>query len=116
MLDNLRVAAHLIPAAWQYGVKKLLYLASSCTYPKQAPQPLQVSSLWTGPLEPTSAACAVAKLAGVKLCEAYRQQHRAQFIAAIAAEAYGPGDDFSPDAGGRSGPCKTACGGRMTGF
>jgi GDP-L-fucose synthase len=97
MIDNLLVAAHVIPAAARVGVKKLLYLSSSCTYPKLAPQPLQAASLWTGPLEPTSSAYAIAKLAGVKLCEAYRTQHRAPFITAIAADVYGPGDDFSPE-------------------
>lgn len=95
MIDNLLVAAHVIPAAQRYSVRKLLYLASSCTYPKLAPQPLQVSSLWTGPLEPTSAAYAVAKLAGIKMCEAYRRQHGARFITAISGDAYGPHDDFS---------------------
>lgn len=97
MIDNLQVAGRLIPAAWQFGVRKLQYLASSCIYPKLAPQPLQVASLWSGPLEPTSAPYAVAKLAGVTLCEAYRRQHGAAFISAIAADAYGPGDDFSPE-------------------
>jgi GDP-L-fucose synthase len=97
MLDNLLVAGHLIPAAWKCGVTKLLYLASSCAYPKLAPQPLQAGSLWTGALEPTSAAYAVSKLAGVALCQAYRQQHGARFITAIAADAYGPGDDFGSD-------------------
>lgn len=95
MLDNLRVAAHVMPAAWRCGVKKLLYLASSCAYPKLAPQPFRTDSLWTGPVESTSGAYAVAKLAGLKLCEAYRQQYDAPFITAISADAYGPGDDFS---------------------
>jgi GDP-L-fucose synthase len=96
MLDNLLTAGHLIPAAWRAGVKKLLYVSSSCTYPKDAPQPMHPSSLWTGPLEPTSAAYAVAKLAGVTLADAFRRQHGAAFISGIAADAYGPGDDFSP--------------------
>ena len=95
MLDNLLVAAHTMPAAWRHRVKKLLYLASSCTYPKHAPQPLNVEALWTGPLEPTSAAYAVAKLAGLKLCEAYRQQYGARFISVIHSDAFGPGDDFT---------------------
>lgn len=95
MLDNLQVAAHVIPAAWRHGTTKLLYLASSCAYPKHAPQPLNVDALWTGPLEPTSAAYAVAKLAGLKLCEVYRQQYGARFISAIKADAFGPGDDFT---------------------
>ncbi|OFW22016.1 MAG: GDP-fucose synthetase [Acidobacteria bacterium RIFCSPLOWO2_02_FULL_65_29] len=97
MIDNLLVAGHLVPAAWRHGVSKLLYLASSCVYPRLAPQPLQVSSLWTGALEPTSAAYATAKLAGITLCEAFRLQHGARFIPAIGADVYGPGDDFTPD-------------------
>ena len=97
MLDNLTIASHVIPAAWRAGVKKLLYLSSSCTYPRLAAQPLQPGSLWTGPVEPTSAAYAVAKLAGATLCDAYRRQHGAQFFTAISADAYGPGDDYSED-------------------
>ena len=97
MVDNLLVAAHLVPAAWRARVRKLQYIASSCAYPKLAPQPLRPETLWSGPLEPTSAAYAVAKLAGIALCQAYRRQHQAPFIAAIAADAYGPGDDFSTD-------------------
>ncbi len=100
MLDNMLVAAHLIPGAWRHGAKKLLYLGSSCTYPRNAPQPFTADSLWTGPVEPTSAAYATAKLAGLKLCEAYRQQHGAEFGAAIAADVFGPGDDFSADGSG----------------
>jgi GDP-L-fucose synthase len=94
--DNLAIAAHVIPAAWQHRVTKLLYLSSSCTYPKLAPQPLEVSTIGSGPLEPTSAAYAAAKLAGMALCDAYRRQHGARFVTAIGADAYGPGDDFSP--------------------
>ncbi len=97
MIDNLLVAGHVIPAAGRHGAKKLLYLSSSCTYPKAAPQPLDVSSLWSGALEPTSAAYAVAKLAGLTLCGAIRHQHGAPFIGAIGADAYGPGDDFHPE-------------------
>ena len=97
MADNTLVAAHVIPAAWRHGVKKLLYLASSCIYPKLAPQPLSVGALWSGALEPTSAPYAVAKLTGVALCDAYRRQHGARFISAIAADAYGPEDDFTPE-------------------
>jgi GDP-L-fucose synthase len=97
MVDNLQIAAHLIPVAWQHGVRKLLYLASSCIYPTEAPQPLRPESLFSGALEPTSAPYAVAKLAGVVLCQAFRRQHDAPFITAISADAYGPGDDFSAD-------------------
>ena len=97
MTDNLLAAANLIPAAAASGVGRLVYLASSCIYPKQAPHPLQTSSLWSGPVEPTSAAYATAKLAGVVLCGAFRRQHARPFVAAIAADAYGPGDDFSAE-------------------
>ena len=95
MLDNLLAVTNVIPTAWESQVRKLLYLASSCVYPKAAAQPFNVSSLGTGPMEPTSEAYAVAKLAGMKLCEAYRRQHNAAFITAISGDAYGPGDDFS---------------------
>ena len=97
MTDNLLAAANLIPAAAASGVVRLVYLASSCIYPKQAPHPLQTSSLWSGPVEPTSAAYATAKLAGVVICGAFRRQHARPFVAAIAADAYGPGDDFSAE-------------------
>ena len=97
MTDNLLAAANLIPAAAASGVVRLVYLASSCIYPKQAPHPLQTSSLWSGPVEPTSAAYATAKLAGVVLCGAFRRQHARPFVAAIAGDAYGPGDDFSAE-------------------
>jgi len=95
MLDNLLVECHVIDSAYRYGVKKLLYLASSCSYPKHCPQPMQVESLMTGSLEPTNEAYAVAKIAGIKLCQAYCQQYGANFITGIPANAFGPGDDFS---------------------
>jgi GDP-L-fucose synthase len=97
MVDNLLVGTHVISSAWNAGTTKLLYLASSCIYPKAAPPPFGVSSLWTGPVEPTSGAYAVAKLAGVRLCDAFRIQHGSRFFAAVAADVYGPGDDFSTD-------------------
>jgi GDP-L-fucose synthase len=97
MTDNLLAAANLIPAAARNGVSRLVYLASSCIYPKHSPHPLQTSSLWSGPVEPTSAAYATAKLAGVVMCDAFRRQHAKPFVAAIAADAYGPGDDFSAE-------------------
>jgi GDP-L-fucose synthase len=99
MLHNLLVAAHVVDAAHRYGVTKLLYLASSCSYPRSAPQPLRVESLFAGALEPTNAAYATAKLAGWQLCTAYRRQYGARFITAIPANAFGPHDDFSPDGG-----------------
>ena len=97
MLDNLLVQTHVIHSAYCYGVSKLLYLASSCSYPKHAAQPLQVDSLLTGPLETTNEAYAVAKLSGIKLCQAYRQQHQADFVVGIPANAFGINDDFNPD-------------------
>ena len=95
MIDNLRVATSVIPAASRHGTAKLVFLGSSCIYPKFASQPFEPGSLWTGPVEPTSAAYAVAKLAGMTLAAAYRQQHGSRFVTAIAADAYGPGDDFT---------------------
>jgi GDP-L-fucose synthase len=94
--DNLLVTAHVLASAKRHGVRKLLYLASSCIYPRACPQPMREDALMTGPLEPTSAPYAVAKLAGLMLCEAYRREHGSQFVAAIAADSFGPGDDFGP--------------------
>jgi GDP-L-fucose synthase len=95
--DNLLTDCHVIHSAYRHGVKKLLYFASSCSYPKHASQPMQVESLLTGPLEPTNEAYAVAKIAGIKMCQAYRQEYGADFISAIPANPFGPGDDFSPE-------------------
>jgi GDP-L-fucose synthase len=95
MLDNLLMECHVIHNAYHHGVKKLLYLASSCSYPKHCPQPMRVESLLTGPVEPTNEPYALAKIAGIKLCQAYSQQYGANFISAIPANAFGPGDDFS---------------------
>lgn len=99
MWANLLIAAHVIAAAHEYGTKKLLYLASSCSYPRAALQPMSVKSLMTGPLEPTNAAYATAKLAGWQLCDAYRQQYGARFVTAVPANFFGPHDDFSPEGG-----------------
>jgi GDP-L-fucose synthase len=99
MLDNLLATAHVLDAAHRHGVRKLLYLASSCAYPREAPQPLRVESLMTGPLEPTNAAYATAKLAGWQLCDAYRRQYGDPFVTAIPTNSFGPHDDFSPDGG-----------------
>jgi GDP-L-fucose synthase len=99
MLHNLLVTAHVIDNSQRHKVAKLVYLASSCSYPREAPQPLPVESLLTGPPEPTNAAYAMAKLAGWQLCDAYRQQQGCNFITAIPANAFGPGDDFSPHGG-----------------
>ena len=97
MRDNLLATCHVIHSAWRHGVKKLLYLASSCSYPRACPQPMRVESLLAGPLEPTNDAYATAKLAGIKLCQAYRRQYGANFICGIPANAFGPGDDFDPE-------------------
>ncbi len=99
MLHNLLVTAHVLQSAHAQGVEKLLYLASSCCYPREAPQPLRVEALMTGPLEPTNEAYATAKLAGLKLCAGYRRQNGAAFITAIPANSFGPNDEFHPDRG-----------------
>ena len=99
MLDNLRIATNVLDAAARTGVEKLLYLASSCAYPKLAPQPLRVESLLQGPVEPTSESYATAKLAGWKLCEAIRKQHGCRFIVGFPANAFGPYDDFGSESG-----------------
>lgn len=99
MLNNLLSACHVIDAAHRYGAKKLLYQASSCSYPKLCPQPMAVESLWSGPLEPTNDAYATAKLAGITLCQAYARQHGDNFISGIPANAFGIEDDFSPEGG-----------------
>lgn len=99
MLANLQVATNVLDAAHRHGVRRLLYLASSCAYPREAPQPLAPPSLGTGALEPTSAAYATAKLAGAVLCDAYRRQYGSKFISAFPANPFGPGDDFGADSG-----------------
>jgi GDP-L-fucose synthase len=90
MLDNLLVESHVIHSAHQHGVKKLLYLASSCCYPKHCLQPMRVESLLTGALEPTSEGYATAKIAGIKLCQAFRQEHGDNFIVGIVGDVFGP--------------------------
>jgi GDP-L-fucose synthase len=92
--DNLAIEANLIHAAHELGVAKLLFLGSSCIYPKLAPQPLKEDALLTGPLEPTNEWYAIAKIAGIKLCQAYRKQHGADFISAMPTNLYGPGDNY----------------------
>ncbi len=92
--DNLQGQTNVIDAAHRYGVTKLLFLGSSCIYPKQAPQPMPESCLLTGPLEPTNEWYAVAKIAGVKMCQAYRRQHGFNAICAMPTNLYGPGDNF----------------------
>jgi GDP-L-fucose synthase len=93
--DNLLIATHVVHEAWEAGATRLMYLASSCSYPRLAPQPMRVDSLLTGPLEPTNRSYAMAKLAAIQMCEAYQQQYGVEYFAAIPADAFGPGDDFS---------------------
>jgi GDP-L-fucose synthase len=97
MLNNLLVGAHVLSAAMRHGVRKLLYMGSSCMYPGHGGQPLQPAMLHSGPLERTSAAYATAKLAGLELCRAYREQYGAPFITGIPANVFGPHDDFHPE-------------------
>jgi len=95
--DNLMIEANTIHAAHLTAVRKLLFLGSSCIYPKEAPQPIVEDALLTGPLEPTNEWYAVAKIAGIKLCQAYRRQHGRDFISAMPCNLYGPNDNFHPE-------------------
>jgi GDP-L-fucose synthase len=95
--DNLAIQTNVIHSAWKHGTGKLLFLGSSCIYPKLAPQPLQEDSILTGPLEPTNEAYAIAKIAGVKMCQAYRSQYGFDAIVAMPTNLYGPGDNFHPE-------------------
>ena len=97
LYDNLAIEIAVIHSAWKAGVKKLLFLGSTCVYPKMAPQPMPENALLTGPLEPTNEWYAVAKIAGIKLCEAYRRQYGADFISVMPTNLYGRGDNYHPD-------------------
>ena len=92
--DNMMIHATVVHAAHLFGVKKLLYLGSSCIYPREAPQPMAEDALLTGPLEPTNESYAIAKIAGIKLCQAYRRQYGCNFISAMPTNLYGPNDNF----------------------
>ncbi|MFN0031271.1 MAG: GDP-L-fucose synthase family protein [Flavobacteriales bacterium] len=94
LYDNLMIEANIIHSSYVHGVKKLLFLGSSCIYPKLAPQPLKEESLLTGLLEQTNEPYAIAKIAGIKLCEAYRDQHGCNFISAMPTNLYGPNDNY----------------------
>ena len=94
LYENLMIEANIVQAAHGGGVEKLLFLGSSCIYPKLASQPMAEDALLTGPLEPTNQWYAIAKIAGVKLCQAYRRQHGADFISAMPTNLYGPGDNY----------------------
>lgn len=95
--DNLMIEANIIKAAHAVGVEKLLFLGSSCIYPKMAPQPMTEDVLLTGSLEPTNEWYAIAKIAGIKMCQAYRKQHGCDFISAMPTNLYGPGDNYHPE-------------------
>src|SRR6266568_4750433 len=99
LFDNLMIAANIIHAAAETGVRKLMFLGSSCFYPREAEQPIREESILTGPFEPTNEWYAVAKVAGVKLCQAYRRQFGNDFIAVVPTNLYGPGDNFDPVSG-----------------
>jgi GDP-L-fucose synthase len=92
--DNLQIQTNVIHAAFEAGVSRLLFLGSSCIYPRQAPQPLREEFLMTGPLESTNEAYAVAKIAGIRMCEAYRRQHQCDFRSVMPTNLYGPNDNF----------------------
>src|SRR5690606_34136989 len=94
LYDNLAIQTNVIEGAFRSGVERLIFLGSSCIYPKLAPQPIPEDALLTGPLEPTNEWYAIAKIAGLKLCEAYRRQHGADYISAMPTNLYGPGDNF----------------------
>ena len=92
--ENLAIELNLVDAAHRHGVEKLLFLGSSCIYPKHAPQPMKEEHLLTGPLEPTNSAYAIAKIAGIEMCRAYNKQHGTRYISAMPTNLYGPGDNF----------------------
>jgi GDP-L-fucose synthase len=94
LVDNLRIQNSVIRASHQSGARKLLFLGSSCIYPKHAPQPIPESALLSGPLEPTNEAYAIAKIAGIKLCQAFSREYGANFISAMPTNLYGPNDNF----------------------
>jgi GDP-L-fucose synthase len=94
LYDNLMIEANVIEAARRYGVKKLMFLGSSCIYPKLAPQPLTEDALLTGPLEPTNEPYAIAKITGIKLCDAYRHQYDCDFVSVMPTNLYGPNDNY----------------------
>src|SRR6266700_1976822 len=97
IVDNTAIALNVIRGAFTAGVKKLLFLGSSCIYPKLAPQPMTEDMLLTGPLEPTNEWYAIAKIAGIKLCQAYRRQYGVDFISVMPTNLYGPGDNYHPE-------------------
>jgi GDP-L-fucose synthase len=97
LYENLMIEANVIHAAYKTGVEKLLFIGSSCIYPREAPQPIPEAALLTGPLETTNEAYAVAKIAGLKLCQSYRRQYGCDFITVMPCNLYGPGDTYDPE-------------------
>ena len=97
LFDNLAIVSNVIDAAHKHKVEKLLFLGSSCIYPRLAPQPISEGDLLTGPLEPTNEPYALAKIAGLKLCDAYRKQYGCNYISAMPTNLYGPGDNYHPE-------------------
>ena len=97
LLENLKIQTNVIETAWRSGVRRLLFLGSSCIYPKFAEQPIKEEALLTGPLEPTNEWYAIAKIAGIKLCEALRKQHGFDAISLMPTNLYGPGDSYHPE-------------------
>lgn len=97
LYDNLMIESNVIEAAYRNGVEKLMFLGSSCIYPKMAPQPLKEESLLTGLLEPTNEPYAIAKIAGIKLCDAYRSQYGCNFVSVMPTNLYGPNDNYHPE-------------------
>ena len=97
LLENLKIQTHVIETAWRSGVRRLLFLGSSCIYPKFSEQPIKEESLLTGPLESTNESYAIAKIAGIKLCEALRKQHGFDAISLMPTNLYGPGDNYHPE-------------------
>ena len=95
--ENLAIQSNVIEQAYRHHVKRLLFLGSSCIYPKKAPQPMSEDVLLTGLLEPTNEAYAIAKIAGIKMCESYNRQYGTQFVAVMPSNLYGPGDNFHPE-------------------
>jgi GDP-L-fucose synthase len=97
LLENIKIQTHVIEAAWRSGVRRLMFLGSSCIYPKFAEQPIKEDALLSGPLEPTNQWYAIAKIAGIKLCQALRQQHGFDAISLMPTNLYGPGDNYHPE-------------------
>jgi len=96
LFQNLAMASNAVHAAWQTGTQRFLFLGSTCIYPRMAPQPISEDSLLTSPLEPTNEAYAIAKIAGLKLCQFYRQQYKVLYHSAMPTNLYGPGDNYHP--------------------